>query len=139
MPPSGDSTGAVQAAIYSKLSGDSTLETLLGGSGRVFDSVQESAQYPYVTIGDDTHGDWGSDTFDGREITATIHSWSQQMGRKEVQGIMKRIYDLLHNGSLTITGHQLVLMRFDFGEILKDPDARTHHGVQRFRLLTKGV
>lgn len=125
----------LQKAIYTVLSGDATLLGL--ATGGVFDCPQEDTSFPYVTIGDDTLADWSSKTFDGKEATITIHSWSEAMGREEVKKIMDRIDTLLHNGSLSMTGHSLVVMQFDFAETLRDPDGRTYHGVQRFRALTK--
>lgn len=129
----GDSSSALQTAIYTKLTSDSTLDGLVTG---VFDSVPETTDYPYISIGADTFIDWGAMDFQGMEATITIHSWSRARGRKEVKAIMARIYALLHEASLTVTSHNCVLIRQEYSETLLDPDGTTYHGVQRFRALT---
>ena len=39
--------------------------------------------------------------------------------------------------SLSVSGHELVLIRQEFGATFLDPDGLTRHGVQRFRALTQ--
>lgn len=132
---SGDGMLAVQAAIYAKLNGDSTLLALAAGG--VYDSVPENTEYPYITIGDQSAKDLGANTFKGMDITHTIHTWAQGRGKKVAKQIMARIYDLLHECSLTVTGQKVVFVRFDFSDLSLDPDGVTYHGVQRFRILTR--
>ncbi len=127
----------LQKGLFDKLRNDATLTALLGGSAKIYDSPPDGAVTPYVTIGDDTASDEGTKTYRGQQITATIHSWSQKKSRAEVKGIMDRIWSLLHEGTITISGHSLILMRFEFGNTELDPDDRTYHGIQRFRVLFK--
>jgi hypothetical protein len=131
----------IQKGIFDKLKADATLVALLGGSipanTKVYDSPPENATFPYVVIGDKTTGDFAAMTFRGQEQTVTIHSWSQAKSSGQVQNIMDRLWSLLHEGTLTLTGHTLVLMRHEFGQPILDEDGRTHHGVQRFRILMK--
>ena len=46
---------------------------------------------------------------------------------------MSRIYALLHESDLTISGASLVNLRFEFSDVIKENDGLTTHGIQRFR------
>ena len=52
---------------------------------------------------------------------------------------MDRIHDLLHDSSLSVSGFNLINSRFEFSDILRDPDGVTRHGVMRFRVITLGT
>ena len=47
----------VQKSIYTALTGDTSLVSLLGGA-HVFDDVPQDAVYPYLTFGRSTVRDW---------------------------------------------------------------------------------
>lgn len=103
----------------------------------IYDHVPEDTNFPYVTIGQDTQDDWSGEGFEGETHTLTIHIWSQYRGRKEAKDLMKEIKDALHEQSLTLTGHSLVLLRWEFADTVLEEDGRTYHGTQRFRALTQ--
>ena len=126
----------LQEAVYSALSNDNTLTSTLGVG--VFDDVLEGSTYPFVELGNETAIDYSTKDVDGAEFTMTLHVWSQYAGAKETKQIMDRIYDLLHNSSLTVTGFNLINLRFEFSDIMRDPDGKTRHGVMRFRAIILG-
>lgn len=128
---------ALQSTIYSALNNDNTLTSTLGAG--VFDEVTEGTTYPFVAIGEDTVTDFGTKTEDGGQFTINIHVWSQYTGSKETKNIMDRIHDLLHDSNLSVTGFNLVNLRFEFSDILRDPDGITRHGVMRFRAIILGT
>lgn len=124
---------ALQTAVYSALTSDASLMNLVTA---IYDDVpQGDAELPYVTIGDAQHNEWDTDTELGRQVTLTLHSWSQYAGRKEIKNIQGAIYDVLHRGSLSITGYTLVLCDFVSSETFLDSDGQTRHGVQVFNVL----
>lgn len=127
---------ALQEAIYSRLSNDSTLTDTNGAS--VYDEVPEGSSYPYVTIGESTALDYSTKDVSGSEQTLTLHVWSQYRGSKETKNIMDRLHDLLHNYSLSVTGANLINLRLEFSDLLRDPDGITRHGVVRFRAVLLG-
>jgi len=127
---------ALQSTVYSTLTGDSTLTTSLGAS--IFDEVPEGTATPYVTIGEDTTTDYSAKGIDGSDITVNIDVWSEYKGSKECKEIMDRIHDLLHDSNLSVSGFNLVNLRFEFSDILRDPDGVTRHGVMRFRAIILG-
>ena len=130
---SADSQVAVQTSIYGVLTGDATLMAAITG---VHDFVNRATGFPYVTIGEMTTLDWSTQQTTGMEMIVTIHSWSQYEGSKELKGIMALIHGLLHDATLSLSGHNFVNCRFDGSTVLRDPDGQTHHGVQRFRVVT---
>ena len=52
---------------------------------------------------------------------------------------MAEVTAALDRQSLALTGHRLVLLRFEFSETMLDPDGITRHGVQGFRALTEAI
>ena len=74
-------------------------------------------------------------TLQGNEHTLVIHTFSRYRGSKETKEIMSRVYALLHESSLTVSGASLVNLRFEFSDIIKENDGLTTHGLQRFRAM----
>lgn len=130
-----DSQWAVQQAVHTALTGDAALIALVPAA-RITDHVPQDSAFPYISIGESSAGEWDSKDSDGMEQTLTIHAWSQYRGLKEVKQIMGAIVDALDKAALTVTGHDLVLLRFEFSDTMLDPDGLTRHGVQIYRVLT---
>ena len=128
---------ALQSTIFSTLNNDNTLTNTLGAG--VFDEVLENATYPFVSIGEETAVDYSTKDLDGGEFTINIHVWSQYKGAKQTKEIMDRVHDLLHDSSLSVSGFNLINLRFEFSDILRDPDGVTRHGVMRFRAIILGT
>jgi len=120
----------LQKSIFNALDGDSNLQSLVTD---VYDFVPESTAFPYVKIGEETSIDNGTKTLQGNEHTLVIHTFSRYRGSKEVKEIMSRIYALLHESSLSVSGASLVNLRFEFSDVIKENDGFTSHGLQRFR------
>jgi hypothetical protein len=120
----------LQKSIFNALDGDSTLQSLVTD---VYDFVPESTAFPYVKVGEETSIDNGTKTLQGNEHTLVIHTFSRYRGSKEVKEIMSRIYALLHESSLSVSGASLVNLRFEFSDVIKENDGFTSHGLQRFR------
>ena len=127
---------ALQTTIYSTLSGDNTLTNTLGAG--VFYEVLDNATYPFVSLGEETAIDYSTKDLNGGEFTINIHVWSQYKGSKQTKEIMDRVHDLLHDSNLSVSGFNLVNLRFEFSDILRDPDGVTRHGVMRFRAIILG-
>jgi len=131
---SGSPSLPLQGAIMTRLSTDATLTTTLGAA--VYDRVPDSAAFPYVVIGDDTEAPNDTMSVTGRDLTVTIHSWSQYPGKKQVKEIASRIDVLLDRWKPTVTGWNTVHMLHEFFESFTDPDGVTRHGVSRYRVHT---
>tara|TARA_B100000519_G_scaffold96656_2_gene84101 strand:- start:2626 stop:3033 length:408 start_codon:yes stop_codon:yes gene_type:complete len=128
---------ALQSRIYSTLNGDSNLTSTLGAG--VFDEVPQNQAYPFVKIGEFSSVDYGTKDVDGNEATVQIDIYSRYRGSKQVHDIMDRIHTLLHNASLTVSGYNLINIRFEFSDIVRDADGITRQGVMRFRAAILGT
>lgn len=124
-----DAGWALQQSVFS------TLESALAPT-RVYDDVPPNTKMPYVVVGDDTAAQWDSALGRGEDLTLTIHAWSNYRGKREVKLLMAQIKDALHDQALSVAGHQLVQLTFEFVETFVDADGVTRHGVIRFRALT---
>ena len=135
-----DSQEAMQAALLSALRGDGEFTASLAeGADSVLDHVAAGSAYPYVVIGEARTAGFDCKTEDGMEQQLTLHTWSRYQGMLEAKRIMAAIVAALDRASLDLAGHRLVLLRFEFSEVLLDPDGITRHGVQRFRALTQAA
>ena len=120
------------STIYSTLTGNVSLMSDVTG---VFDDVPENTEYPYIVIGEETSIDNATKDTDGREYTIVLHIWSRFRGLKETKQIIAKVYDLLHNVNLSVTGASLVNIREEFTSTLMDSDGITRHGIMRFRVV----
>jgi hypothetical protein len=127
---------ALQSAIYSALDVSAITSTLSCG---VYDEVVEGNSYPFITLGEETAIDYSTNNLVGAETTINVHIWSRYKGSKETKEIMDKIHELLHDVSLTVTGVNLINLRFEYSDIMRDPDGITRHGVMRFRAITLGT
>tara|TARA_Y100001963_G_C6759998_1_gene438978 strand:+ start:684 stop:1085 length:402 start_codon:yes stop_codon:yes gene_type:complete len=121
---------ALQEALYSRLNGDSTLGGLITG---VFDGVPDDSTLPIVVLGEGTSTDDGSKTLDARDYVFNIDVWSAYRGMKQTKNIMKQIYALLHEFSLSVSGANLIDLRCEFTTQVLEGDGVTRHGIMRFR------
>ena len=127
---------ALQSSIYTALNVSAITSTLSCG---VYDEVVEGNSYPFITLGEETAIDYSTNNLVGAETTINIHVWSRYKGSKETKEILDKIHDLLHDVSLTVSGVNLINLRFEYSDIMRDPDGITRHGVMRFRAITLGT
>ena len=136
-----DASWPLQQAVYTALTGAAAIQALVGNPARVYDEVppeDQAATFPYITIGDDTVVEMGTKTEDISEHTLTLHAWDRtHRGRKVVKQVLDAIKATLHHASLSVTGHTLVLIHFEFGETLQDADGLTWHGIHRYRCIVQ--
>lgn len=105
-------------------------------STRIFAGAAQDAALPYLDIGELEEQDWSSKTFDGGEHFITLHAWSGKTGMKEIQDILQAAKAALHNKVLSVSGSQLVLLRYESSRSFMDRDGITRHGIIQFRALT---
>ena len=126
---SGFSHFPLQQAIYQTLTNDSTLMALVES---VFDRPPQDSDYPYVTLGDSTGSDHSNLGTIGMEQLVSLQVWSREGGRKEAATIMERIYTLLHQAVLTVSGQTLLSMQFVSSSLSLENDGWTYQGIMRF-------
>lgn len=127
---------ALQQAMVGALASDSALLALLGGA-RVWDSVPARAAFPYVAIADGMERDWSTGSDAGSEHAVTLHVWSRYAGRKEVQAIMTAVRDVLHDATLSLSGHALINLRHESSQVVRHSDGDTCQGIIRMRAVTE--
>jgi|TARA_R100000988_G_scaffold94450_1_gene59172 hypothetical protein len=120
----------LQEALYSRLNGDSALGDLVTG---VYDAVPDDTALPVVVIGPTTTSDDGSKTLDARDYIFNVDVYSDYRGMKETKNIAARIYTLLHEHGLSVSGANLIDLRCEFSSEVLENDGVTRHGVMRFR------
>jgi len=132
-----DSTIEVQRAIVAAVRADPALGALIGD--RIFARPRWDAVFPFISFSGMLGQPWDTDDGFGWELFLTLDSWSRtDAGPLEATEIMSALGDLLHDGHLTLATQNFVSMRLDGARLLLEPDGKTAHGVQRFRVLTHG-
>lgn len=137
-----DSQWAVQTAVVTALKADAALIALVnttGSNAGIYDFVDADTPFPYVVVGEGNARAMDTKTEHGMDQTLMIHTWSEYRGMKQVKEIMAAVVDALDRAALSVTGHDLIDLRFEFSDILLDPDGLTRHGVQRFRVMTEAT
>ena len=128
---------AVQAAFY----------TLLNGhvGAPVYDEPPETADLPYVTIGEATT------TFDNRfgltarQVVANVHVWTRSGGDFNQAGFLAgntvaaAVDALLDDASLALTGWTAVGCNLEQTQTLRDPDGITRHVVLTYRVYVEAA
>ena len=117
----------LQQAIYTKVSTDIATP--------VYDDVPQQADFPYVTIGEDSFTAWDTDSELGATSVLTVHTWSRTRGKKETKAIQGDIYDSLHRATLISAGYNFVTIDLISSESFLDADGLTRHGVQTFNAI----
>lgn len=124
----------IQVALYSRLSTDETLRSLVTG---VLDEVPEQQAHPYVVIGESWESTRNSHDGFGREVVTSVHVWSRFRGFSQALTITDRIITLVDHQELPIPGHTVISTRHEFTQTLRDPDPEIRHVVARFRITTE--
>lgn len=126
----GSPAAPFQEAVYSRLSGDATLTTTLGAA--VYDAVPDRAAFPYVHIAEQTETPNDAMGKTGRDVTVTIHTWTQQRSKLSMQNIQNRVDALLDRWQPTVTGWNATEVLCEFSETLDEADGLTQHGIRRY-------
>jgi hypothetical protein len=127
---------ALQGAVFEALSGDATLQGLLGGAN-VFDGAPRNQPAPYVHLGEITARDWSTATEAGSEISFAIVAWSRAEGRSEGLAIADRVVTLLHDAALDLDGWRLVNLRHVATETARVEKPEGRRTVARFRAVVE--
>jgi len=135
----GDFTLPLRAALLTLITADATMIALIGTPlpVRVFDYVPQETPFPYLRVGDDAVTDWGDKTTPGQQFLQSFHIFDRtpaNRGQKKVNEIQARLYALLHEQQVTVTGGTAYLVRFDDQRALTD-DGLMWHGISRYRFL----
>lgn len=114
---------ALQQAIFTALSADSTLQGLL--DGRIYDGVPRAQLFPCLVFHEDriTPWDTASDTGSAHQLTLSV--FSRAPGRKELRQIATAVAAALTDTSLSPDGVRLVRWSLTECRFIREDDGRT--------------
>ena len=139
---SGSALWVTQEAVYSKLTNDATLQTLLGGSvgasSRVFDAVPPNQEYPFLVIGSLSESPADTLAKSVKRVTAVLLTFSRYQGSKEIAQAMDRAAIVLEGVALTITGYEHIRTVHTRSLATRD-DGVTRRGEQDFDIFVRQV
>jgi|SRR5579871_521415 len=132
-----DPSLSLAKAVILKLAGDETLQELLGDPPRIYDSVPDEPEFPYVTLGDDQDVPDLAEGINGSEVFLTYHIWSRVPGFPECKRIANAIQTLLHETELVLDDNDFKLIERHGAIFRRDPDGLTSHCILTLRALTE--
>lgn len=124
----------VQRAIFAALTADATLPGKVVG---IFDQVPDGTGFPYIVIGEATEALADTQDHDGRDITCTLHVWSQAKGFTECLSLAQDLNRILHHQILPLVGASWIYCSCELLEPMHDPDGITRHAVLQYRLFVQ--
>lgn len=126
----------LQKSIFETLAGNAAVVSLLGGP-HIHEQAPRDARFPYITFGQTSVRDWSTGTESGLEHIVTLHVWSRSGGKKQVEEIIAAMNAALGEAVLSLNGHALINLRFEFADARRDPDGETLHGIVRYRAVSE--
>ena len=127
---------ALQQAIYTTLTTNTSLATQLGGP-RIYDEAPQPVVFPYISFGPSTVRDADTATDHSDEHLLTLYLWSRAHGRKETHALVDLLRAALHDQPLTLVAHRLINLRHDSTDTRRLPDGQTTQATVRFRAVTE--
>jgi hypothetical protein len=110
---SASSLEAIQTAVYTRLSGDSTLLALCD---LVLNYEPEEPPATFIVIGNATEQGWntlgGTSAGWGWDTTVTVHIYSYYKGDLEALQILGRVTTLLNFYALSVSGYTTVICEY---------------------------
>jgi len=118
----------LQKGIRAALVANSGVTTLV--STRVYDEPPQNVTYPFVRFGDIQPRSADTDGSTGAEVTFNVETYSQTTGRVEATQIAEAIRTALHRseGSVTLSGFNLIELRCETYVVDRDREGRGHNG-----------
>lgn len=124
----------LQKAIYDKLTENTPLMAIVSG---VFDYPPQQAIFPFVSIGKTSFFAISSLLESTVRYQFDINVFSRESGHKQVSDIIKIIYELLHNGSISVAGKTLVAMRCEGNTMELENDGWTYRASLRLSVVLR--
>lgn len=127
---------SLQKAIFTRLSGDAALTTLVGATG-ITDRRLAAPASPLVVIAAIDSTDHSTATEPGEEHMVTLEAWSEAGGHRQVQVIAAAVRAALDDAALVLDGYHLVLLLHRDTRLRRDGKSRFHRAEMRFRAVTE--
>lgn len=125
---------AVQQAIYEALTGDGGL---MGAVSGVFSHVPRETAFPYLVIGDVDVRPMNTVDADGAEYRCSVICYSRGNGHREAQEIMALVAGALSEDAVSVSGAEVVEVRFMDASARLERDGVTYTAAGRFRVTVR--
>ena len=118
----------LQKGVRAALVADSGVTALV--ATRVYDEPPQNVTYPFIRFGDLQPRSADTDGKTGAEVTFNIETYSQTTGRVEATQIVEAVRSALHRleGSVTLSGFNLIELRCETYVVDRDREGRGHNG-----------
>jgi hypothetical protein len=127
------SANALQAAIYTRLTGDATLVAMIGADA-VFDRRMTGRSMPYLVLSEITTSDFAPGA---EEHEVKIEAWSDAEGRRQSQEIAARVKALLDGEALSLNGFSLINLTHSRTRARREPKTKAQVAEMVFRAVTE--
>ncbi len=132
----------VSQAVRARLAGDATLSALVSyiGYDKPQDAKPESmVPFPYTVIEDVAGNAWDTKTSDGGQQLVQVTTYARPTASRSAVDLAdaaaQRVYDLLHDFDLVISGSNTVNCLFEESPgNIPDPDGFTRYRPMTFRI-----
>lgn len=119
----------IQNAVYAVLNANATL------TGKVFDEPVQNRALPYVEIGEATEIPFNTmGAKYGKEVAFSVTVHSSYAGMKEAQELHEAVMPLLDRATLTVSGYENPVIRFQQAQAFKDGNLRRLESSYTFTL-----
>ena len=130
---------ALRAAILAAAQGDLELQTLMGGTVRLYDEPPRAAEPVYAVFGDASARDWSTGSDRGHEHDAAVTVWAREGSARSALLVADRLAALLDGAALALAGHRLVNLRVGEIEARRDGDTGLARVTLRLRAVTEAT
>jgi len=130
-----DPTWALQGAIKARLLADREIAAIV--SDRVYDRIQNSPTFPYISFGEIQVLPELAEETDAARTYVTLNVWDRFKSSAATKALAKLIVASLHDAAdLSIDGSVVQSVLLDQSRSFPDPDGLTMHSVLTFNILT---
>lgn len=130
--------GALQQALYDALTGDATLMALAQGvhipKAPQYGESEVATPFPYVVIPQMTANPFDTKTSNGGNVLVQVDGYSRSQSDLQINDLQGRVYDVLHKGTLSITGATFVDCLHEQTIHGYEDDGRTRRFVSLYRV-----
>ncbi|MHC5232807.1 DUF3168 domain-containing protein [Brucella sp. LJL56] len=120
----------LQKALYDRLKSDPALSAVI--NGRVYDTVPEGAEFPYVSFGSFDELSDDAECITGFEITMQLDVWSRKPGFPECRQVGDLVRRAVLSAEIELSDNRLVSISHRQTMTMRDPDGLTSHGIVNF-------
>lgn len=121
---------ALQKGLRATLAANSGVTDIV--SSRIYDEPPQNATFPYLRFGEISPAVFDTDTIEGSLVAVTFEAHSRSpSGRVEAVQIVEAVRAALHRqeGSVTVTGFNLVELIFEAISVTRDGEGRGYTAV----------